>query len=259
MSEIVEPLFERLKRAPAYKAVSQVMEERILDGTLPLGAPLPSELELAAQFGVHRSTIREAIRQLEQEGLLERRSDRRLFVAIPGVYDLAPRATRSLMLQQVTFSELWQLAVVIEPQAAYLAAINATEQDIALLRANVDKDREHLAEGSSSETSHISQHAQIDVAFHALVGSATHNRALILAREPISLLYRPALGQLFANLPQAEARNLTAHEHVLEAIIARDEKKAEKWARKHLIDFQRGYSMTALAMDVPLGHLNPSL
>jgi GntR family transcriptional regulator, transcriptional repressor for pyruvate dehydrogenase complex len=210
------------------------------------------------QFGVHRSTIREAIRQLEQEGLLERHSDRRLFVAIPGVYDLAPRATRSLMLQQVTFSELWQLGVVIEPQAAYLAAINATEEDIAAIQANVAEGRAHLAEDRPNAPEHISRHAEIDVAFHALVGAASHNRALIMAREPVSLLYRPALGQLFANLPQAEIRNLTAHEHIVAAITARDAKKAEAWSRKHLIDFQRGYSMTALAMDVPLGYVNRS-
>ena len=84
---------------PAYKAVSAEIERSILEGGIPPGAPLPTEQELADRFGVHRSTVREAIRQVEQEGLVQRREGRRLFVTLPGLYDLAPRTARLLMLQ----------------------------------------------------------------------------------------------------------------------------------------------------------------
>lgn len=58
---------------------------------------------------------------------------------LSGKYDAAPRAARSMLLQQVTFAELWQVAVQLEPQAAYLAALLATAPDIAQLAANVDR------------------------------------------------------------------------------------------------------------------------
>src|SRR6185369_10643474 len=129
--------FRSLSREPAYRAVSSVMEQHILSGELKPGTPLPSEQELAAQFGVNRSTIRESIRVLEQEGLLERHQGRRLFVVLPGLFDLAPRALRSLILHQVTFEELWEVAIVVEPEASRLAARRADAADLREIDDNL--------------------------------------------------------------------------------------------------------------------------
>jgi DNA-binding transcriptional regulator YhcF (GntR family) len=115
-------VFHRIVTEPAYKAVSAAIERAIVNGSLAPGEALPTELELCERFGVHRSTVREAIRQVEQEGLLQRGEGRRLFVCLPGVDDLVPRATRLLMLRQTTFQELWELADTLEPLAARLAA-----------------------------------------------------------------------------------------------------------------------------------------
>ncbi len=76
-------VFLRRVTAPAYQAVSVAIERAIVDGSLPPGAALPTELPLAEQFGVHRSPVHEAIRQVAQEGLLQRREGRRLFVCLP--------------------------------------------------------------------------------------------------------------------------------------------------------------------------------
>jgi len=129
-------VFQRVVVEPAYKAVSAAIERAILEGSLPPGSALPTEQELSERFGVHRSTVREAIRQVEQEGLLQRREGRRLFVCLPGVHDLAPRATRLLLLHQTTFQELWEVALTLEPLAARLAAQQASAADLALLDAN---------------------------------------------------------------------------------------------------------------------------
>ena len=146
------PLFGRVKVTPAYRVVSGVVEKRILSGDLSPGTLLPTEAALADQFGVNRSTVREAIRQLEQEGLVERRSSKRLQVTMPGVYDAAPRAARSLMLQQVTFAELWQVAVVLEPEASRLAALSASTSDLDQLAANVDRLASHHKNGTHAGT-----------------------------------------------------------------------------------------------------------
>src|ERR1043165_8209783 len=86
--------FRSLSRQPAYKAVSSVLEQHILSGELKPGTPFPSEQGLATQFALHRSTIRESIPLLEQERRVERHQGRRLFVVLPGLFDLAPRAAR---------------------------------------------------------------------------------------------------------------------------------------------------------------------
>lgn len=244
-------VFRQIRLEPAYKAVSAEIERSILDGALKPGMPLPTEQALAEHFGVHRSTIREAIRQVEQEGLLQRREGRRLFVTLPGLYDMAPRAARLLLLQQTTFHELWQVAVTIEPLAARLAAEHADPLDLEALGANTATTAELTAKGAHTLEENI-RLVELDVEFHALVGRASHNRALILAREPISLLYNPTLLRIHMLLPQSKARNLAAHLAILQALQRRDAVAAEDWTRKHLIDFQRGFEMAALDMSAPI-------
>lgn len=236
-------VFRRVVVEPAYKAVSAQIERAIVDGALPLGAALPTEQELSERFGVHRSTVREAIRQVEQEGLLQRREGRRLFVCLPGVHDLAPRATRLLLLQQTTFQELWELAMSLEPLAARLAAQRAQPQDLQALQDNLAASRRCPDDASM---------VQLDVQFHALVGRASRNHALMLAREPAGLLYNPTLLQVFAHLPQARQRNLVAHQHIVEALDRRDADAAAEWTAKHMVDFQRGFAMAGLDMAAPI-------
>ncbi len=249
-------VFQRVRVEPAYKAVSAAIERHILNGDLPPGAPLPTEQVLCERFGVHRSTVREAIRQVEQEGLLQRREGRRLYVALPGLYDLAPRTTRLLLLQRVTFRELWNVAIALEPVAARLAAEHADATDLAQLAKNLKAtaaltrqvgDRQ----GDAARDDDVALVA-LDVSFHALIGQASHNRALMLAREPVSLFYRPTLFQIHQRLPQSRQRNLEAHRRMVDAIKRRDGAEAADWAHKHMVDFQRGFAMTGLDLDTPI-------
>jgi DNA-binding FadR family transcriptional regulator len=245
--------FSPLKREPAYKAVASVMEQYIISGELRPGTALPPEQELAAQFGVNRSTIREAIRQLEQEGLLVRQSGRHLYAVLPGIHDLAPRAVRALILHHVTFQELWEVAVVVEPLAASIAALNADEDDLREMEENLRAEAGALTQSSTIED--MRRHSERDVAFHSIIARASKNRALMLAREPFSLLYSPALTLLQGELPQAAARNLRAHEHAVGAIKARNAAQAHEWTRKHLEDFRRGFLLAKLPMDAPVDSL----
>lgn len=251
-----DQVFRRMRIAPAYKAVSAEIERIILSGALEPGAPLPTEQELAQQFGVNRSTLREAIRQVEQEGLVERREGRRLFVALPGLTDFAPRAMRALVLQQATFHELWQVAVVLEPLAAQLAAHAVREDDLQALSANLARMAmlaQQAAEGDAqAQTQRQAALIELDVQFHALVARAGRNRALMLAREPVSLLYSATLARMQGQLPQMHARNLVAHRHILDALRQHDADRAEHWMRKHIVDFQRGFVLAQLDMHVPV-------
>lgn len=237
-------VFGRVAVEPAYKAVSAAIERAIVDGSLAAGAALPTEAELAERFGVHRSTVREAIRQIEQEGLLQRREGRRLFVCLPGVQDLTPRATRLLLLQQTPFRDLYELALALEPVAARLAAERAQPHDLQALQLNL--------QATAADADDDALHVRLDVEFHALVGRATCNHALMLAREPLGLLYGPPLRRVFAHLPQARQRNLDAHRRIVAALEQRDADAAAEWTRKHMIDFKRGFTMAGLDMAAPI-------
>lgn len=240
-------MFERLDVAPAYKVVSETIEREILNGRLIPGQQLPTETALASQFGLTRHTVREGIRILEQGGLVRREAGRRLYVALPRYADLAPRMSRALAMQRVTFSELWEVSLVIETRAAGLAADRIEDPQLDILAENVEAMAAALKAGRSI--------VDLDVAFHTVLAEAARNRALLLAREPISLLFYPALDMLFRHRKTRKvgpARLLEAHRHILQALQSRDATSAETWMRKHMIDFRRGFLLCGLDVDAAL-------
>jgi GntR family transcriptional regulator, transcriptional repressor for pyruvate dehydrogenase complex len=234
----------KLQITSAYELVSRELENYILKGTLRVGDRLPTEMELAERFGVNRSTVREGIRRLESEGLVTRAADRRLVVTLPRYSDLTPRTVRALALHRVTFLELWQVALVMEPLAARLAALNAEPSDLAAMAQNLADTEAAILNGDPP--------IKLDIEFQALVAQSAKNRALELSREPIGLLLYPAMEALSPRLPQAGERLLTAHRNVYEAIRDGDADNAENWMRKHVMDFRRGYEVAGLPLDTPV-------
>src|SRR5690606_37801432 len=79
-----QALFDPVERSPAYTRVSSAIEQKILTRALRAGDVLPAETDLAQQFRVHRSTVREALRQLESAGLVTRpQGAKRMVVSRP--------------------------------------------------------------------------------------------------------------------------------------------------------------------------------
>ncbi|WP_235830268.1 FadR/GntR family transcriptional regulator [Algihabitans albus] len=239
-----EPHFAKLKVAPAYRVVFETIEEEILSGRLRPGDRLPSETALAGQLGVNRSTAREGLRLLEQTGLVRREGGRRLFAAVPRQEELSSRASRALVLQQVTFRELWEVLMVTEPGAAALAAERIGAEQIRALEDNLARTVEAVELGRSF--------TQLDIEFHGMVTEATGNPAWILAREPAALLLFPAADLMMPQLPQSGHRLVEAHSRVLAALKSGEARVAEDWMRKHIVDFRRGYEMAGISIDVPV-------
>ena len=125
-----EPVqFDPLVPQPAYGRVAAAIEQKILDRSLRPGDPLPTETDLAGQFGVNRSTVREALRRLESAGLVGRDSGaKRLRVTRPGHADTASRVSRALTLDEVTFIELWEAMLAVAPRTAALAAAHVARR-----------------------------------------------------------------------------------------------------------------------------------
>ncbi|MCR9125103.1 MAG: FCD domain-containing protein [Rhodobacteraceae bacterium] len=228
----------------AYEQVASEVEAQIMSGTLKPGDPLPSEVEMAGMFGLNRSTVREGIRRLESDGFVRRISPRKMVVSVPRMAELSSRQSRALNMLHVSFNELWHVAIATEPLAAELAARHADAADLAAL------DRIHsdlcAAQGEGRAS------VELDTAFHSAVAAAGKNRVLQLAREPIGLLLYSGIDALIPKVPQAVARQIVAHGHVVDAIRARDAPRARDWMRRHIDDFKRGYELAGLSLDAPI-------
>ncbi len=236
--------FDKINVLSAYQFVSRELRRLIDSGELRAGDQLPTEAELAQQFGVNRSTVREGIRQLENEGLVSREGRKRLTVSVPGSGKISSQATRALVMRQVTFKELWEVALVLEPACAALSATNREDEQQAALETNIERTRHALND--------TRQCTDLDTEFHALVTDGAHNTALLLSREPVGLLLFPAFEILSPLLPQANGRMLVSHERIANAIAQSNGAEAETWMRKHIVDFRRGWEMAKLSLDLPI-------
>jgi len=227
--------------APAYRVIAQSVERQILSGELKIGEVLPSELALAERLGVNRSTVREAIRLLEENGIVRRRQGgKKLFVSIPEDAKTSQRLTTSLVLQEVTFAELWDVMYALEPVAARRAASRIDSATLEALRDNIAR--------TATNVKDLDYLVEVDLEFHRLVALASGNRALQLCRQPISGLFYPAFDAVIRRLNAGE-RLLAAHTKIFEAIEANDERTAEEWMRKHIVDFHRGFELANLDIE----------
>lgn len=236
--------FERIRTRPAYEQVAEAIERKILSGRLRPGDPVGTESELVKQFGVNRSTVREGIRLLERSGLVTRQASRRLSVAVPHYHRLTTRLTRALILQQVTFRELWHTSCALEPAAMGLAIDNRTEADLAALEANLALTRTLRANPERV--------AECDAEFHKILANAAHNRIMLLAKEPSSMLVQPTTAHIIGRNPAGIPRLIEAHTHMVDALRRRDREAALTWVHRHLRDWKAGFERAGFDLDSPV-------
>lgn len=233
-----------LKVKYAYYQIADEIQRQILDGTIKPGEKLPGEIELAEMFGVTRSTVREGLRQLENDGLVHRPTPRRLEVCHPQMEVLTTRTSRAMALMGVSFRDLWQVAMVTEPLAASLAAGLITDDEKTELRA--------IHEELVAAEEDIEATIDLDTRFHSFIAESTKNRVLILAREPVALLLYRGFAQVAPVAEIALRRQIEAHTHILEAICAGDAELAGLWARRHIADFWKAINKAGLADSVAI-------
>ena len=246
MTELQEK-FQRISATPAYRLVAQAIEERILSGEIRPGEPIGTEAELVKQFGVNRSTVREGIRLLEHDGLIRRESNRRLSVGLPHYERLATRSTRALILGEVTFRELYEAAMALQMATIEGATERATPAMIDAMAGNIARTTAVLDDPAAV--------AALDAEFHTLIGKASGNRVLQLAREPSDLLVYPTTELVLRQVKEGPARLLEAHRRMLEAIASRDKEAARLWARRHINDWRKGFERAGNDLDQPIDKL----
>jgi GntR family transcriptional repressor for pyruvate dehydrogenase complex len=235
--------FDQIQIEPAYRKVASAIGGRILDRTLREGDRLPPETELARQFGVNRSTVREAFRELESNGLVTRRPGSKLMtVSRPQHFAIAEAVTRGLVLHDVTFIEVWEGLRLLEPPLAEIASRARTADDLAQVAAAAAQ----FASGNTETGAAVHRAAE----FFRSVGRATHNQVLMIAQEPLLQLLEPSLQVMIDKVPQARARIMTAQRKISEALRERDADGARTWMARHIRDFRKGYEIAGIDLEL---------
>lgn len=216
-------------------AIASTLERRILEGSLRPGDRLPSERELAAELGVSRPSLREAIQKLASKGMLQSRQGGGTFVtAALGESFSDPWA--DMMIGHPNLREdMLEFRRMLEGQAAEWAAERAT-----------DADRQRLAQSFAAlqaafESEDTQQRSEADIAFHQAIGDAAHN--VLIGHLSGALLrlmndnIRLNLGEL-KSVPAATRLLMTQHTAIYEAVRDKKPQAARSAAETH-IDFVR--------------------
>lgn len=212
----------------ASEVLANELRERILSGAFPEGAGLPAERELVAQTRMSRTTVREALRILEVQGLVRIRAGRTggAFVQRPGQDEMASAVDLIIRGQRFRLESLLETRKAIEPYCARLAARHRTDEDLTALEAA----EKVLADPESD----ASEFLEANVDWHVAVARASHNE--ILAGLMVALsraIYTQTADD--ADLT-AEVREiaLKAHAAISAAIRERDPDKAARRMERHV-------------------------
>jgi DNA-binding FadR family transcriptional regulator len=241
-----QALFEPLERAPAYLRLAGAIRSRILDRQLEAGRALPTEAELARQFGVNRSTVREALRNLQSAGLLERRGGgKKLFISRPTVAAVGGGLSEALTLHDARFTDVWEALRAMEPAIAAAAAGRRREDQLQELAG--------LAAAFGAEELPAGEAVELVGRFFRAIGAASGNPVFMIANEPLVQLVEPTLSIIIDRLPQARRRIAAAQSAIVDAIRRRDHGAAADWMRRHIEDFRRGFEQAGLPLETVVG------
>lgn len=209
-----------------YEQIVGQIERRILAGELKAGDQLPSEHELAKQFAVSRTAVREAIKALREKRLVEIRPGRGTFI-INGMPD-AMRHSLGLLMKFGSmngFSNLVEVREILEPEIAALAATRITDEFITAMR--------EAFEIMETALDNVEVFAEADLDFHLALAEATQNPIIpVLVDSIIDLLreQRKRIGLVDGGLQRGQSH----HKKILDAVMRRDPQAARKAMQEHL-------------------------
>ena len=214
-----------IKRHRLHEDIVQQFHNLIRQGKLKHGDRLPSERDLAEQFKVSRSSVREAIRSLELQGLVVSKRGSGTFINADNLDAVLALMPATLSTGGEDLSHVFEMRHLLEPPIAALAARRATSEEMKLLRQILEQQRMQIEAGETGVES--------DTAFHFALASATHNTALVKVVSAVEDILQMSR-DLSLQEPGRPQRSLASHHEILETIIAGDAERSQRAMEHHL-------------------------
>src|SRR5437016_12065550 len=239
-----KPVYKAVRTSRLYEQIVQQIEESILKGALKPGDQLPAERELAQNFGVSRTAVREAVKTLREKGLVEAYSGRGTFVT--NGTSQAIRQSLDLMIrinQQEGSANLAELRLVLEPEIAGLDASRIEEQLLSTMRESVAVMDRNLREPDA--------YVEADLDFHLALAEAAGNPLILSLLDSIVGLLREQRGRIF-KVDGGPERGQFHHKRILAAIERRDPDAARDAMRAHLQQVREDSAYPASSKSKPI-------
>lgn len=233
------PGFQPVRATRAYEAIVEQVEAALASGALVPGSRLPSERDLMTQFGVARSTVREALRVLESDGLIKSRpgDPRGAEVLRFTANSLSKPLKRLASFDTLSLCELVQFRMIIESAACQLAALMRTEFELDQMAKALDRMIAAIDEG-------YEEFSAADMAYHQVVADVSGNMLIKVCSEVVAQAVLELIADKLANAPDREAQmrqSLNHHIQVFEAIKEGDGDEAADLVRAKLFEYYADY------------------
>jgi len=218
-------MYQPIQSERLYEQIVNQIEQRIAAGDLKVGDQLPAERELAEQFTVSRTAVREAIKALREKGLVEIRLGRGTFVT-NGAAGAVRHSLGLLLKAENGFVNLAEVREILEPEIAALAATRITEENILAMTEAV--------ETMETALDNVEIFVEADLDFHLALAEATQNPIIPSLMDSIIDLLREQRKRT-GNVEGGLARGQYHHKRILETVIQRDSVAARQAMHEHLL------------------------
>ncbi len=221
------------------------LRERILSGEYAEGTSLPPERELVVQTQMSRTTVREALRILEVQGLVSIKAGRAggAFVQRPGRESMAASVGLLIRGRHIRMADLLETRGGLEPFCARLAAKNRTDGDLDLLGTH---------NAAIADSGDLAAFLQANIDWHVAVAQASHNELLsgvMMALAPA--IYHGTLNEEFVN-EEVKGITLRAHAAVTRAIKDGDADAAERRMKRHVHSYAEDLALIEARTEILL-------
>lgn len=228
-------MFKAVKQNKAYQDVVEQIQDAIIDGTLKPGSQLPAERELKEQFGISRGTLREALRVLEQKGMIEIRTGVSGGSIIREINSEKLSENLGLLIRNrsVSLRDLAEFRVGMEGDVAALAAERVNEDARQLLNSLMSEVERYFKEGKKGWDDFIRTDEEIHMAIVRITGNQLFISVLESVYQNIHTYYENYL-------PWSKARheeNLNDLKEIVAAVLVGDSYKAREAALGHVKRF----------------------
>ena len=219
-------MYQTVRTARLYEQIVEQIEESIREGRLKPGDQLPAERELAQQFGVSRTAVREAMKTLCEKGLVEAYSGRGTFVTSG-----KPQSGRHSLHWLVNNGDpqnagyVTELREILEPEFTAMAAARIEEQQLGMMREAIDV----MDRSMQNPEAYI----EADLDFHLALAEAAGNPLILALLDSIVAVLREERLGVF-RVQGGPTRGQIHHKLILKAIERRNPAKARKAMIAHM-------------------------
>lgn len=218
-------MLRAIKKTRIHEEVVTQVHALIRQGRLKAGDQLPSERELAETFKVSRTSVREALRALETQGLIVSRTGMGNFVADLPIESLVAPLAKLLIQEKDALADIFEMRRLVEPRIASLAAERATHGDIERMKA--------ILETQSKAVNRDETGVEADAELHFAIGQATHNQALEKLVSGLMEITSESREESLQTSLRREA-SIESHKRIVSAINRHDRTAAQKAMLRHI-------------------------